>query len=186
MKLQVCVAYNQQGINLTQKKAHVFIIEPDTTLDEKEIAERIYKEVPEVLIDSYSVGFSLPLIDVKVGDVLKMVHVNPANEKFRETTTEMVEVSKIEDGYLEVSGYFFKFNFDGKCLDGRKRKNLPYVVLPTKEEIESYKKEQIRRELLEEIGDVMEEIICQDYIPEHLQINELKTILSILKNEHQE
>lgn len=54
------------------------------------------------------------------------------------------------------------------------------------EEIESYKKEQIRRELLEEIGDVMEEIICQDYIPEHLQINELKTILSILKNEHQE
>ena len=41
-------------------------------------------------------------------------------------------------------------------------------------------------ELLEEIGDVMEEIICQDYIPEHLQINELKTILSILKNEHQE
>ena len=78
MKLQVCVAYNQQGINLTQKKAHVFIIESDTTLDEKEIAERIYKEVPEVLIDSYSVGFSLPLIDVKVGDVLKMVQICPS------------------------------------------------------------------------------------------------------------
>lgn len=46
--------------------------------------------------------------------------------------------------------------------------------------------EDMREELLEEIGDVMEEIICQDYIPEHLQINELKTILSILKNEHQE
>ena len=44
MKLQVCVSYNQQGINLTQKKAHVFIIESDTTLDEKEIAERIYKD----------------------------------------------------------------------------------------------------------------------------------------------
>ena len=185
MKLQVCVAYNQQGINLTQKKAHVFIIESDTTLDEKEIAERIYKEVPEVLIDSYSVGFSLPLIDVKVGDVLKMVHVIE-NKNFSQTLTKMVKVSQIEDGHLKMYGFDFKFNFEGKCLAGRKRKNLPYVVLPTKEEIESYKKEQIRRELLEEIGDVMEEIICQDYIPEHLQINELKTILSILKNEDQE
>lgn len=185
MKLQVCVTYNQQGINLTQKKTHVFIIESDTTLDEKEIAERIYKEVPEVLIDSYSVGFSLPLIDVKVGDVLKMVHVIE-NKNFTETLTKMVEVSEIEDNYLKVDGLDFKFNFDGKCLAGRKRKNLPYVALPTKKEIESYQNEQTRMELLEEIGDVMEEIVCQDYIPEHLQINELKTILSILKNEHQE
>lgn len=99
MKLQVCVAFNQQGINLTQKKSHVFIIESDTTLDEKEIAERIYKEVPEVLIDSYSVGFSLPLIDVKVGDVLKMVHVIE-NKNFSQTLTKMVKVSQIEDGHL--------------------------------------------------------------------------------------
>ena len=140
MKLQVCVAYNQQGINLTQKKAHVFIIESDTTLDEKEIAERIYKEVPEVLIDSYSVGFSLPLIDVKVGDVLKMVHVIE-NKNFSQTLTKMVKVSQIEDGHLKMYGFDFKFNFEGKCLAGRKRKNLPYVVLPTKKEIESYKKE---------------------------------------------
>ena len=185
MKLQVCVAYNQQGINLTQKKAHVFIIESDTTLDEKEIAERIYKEVPEVLIDSYSIYYGLPLIDIKVGDVLKFVHVIE-RKNFTETLTKMVEVSEIEDNYLKVDGLDFKFNFDGKCLAGRKRKNLPYVALPTKEEIESYQNEQTRMELLEEIGDVMEEIICQDYIPEHLQINELKTILSILKNEHQE
>lgn len=185
MKLQVCVTYNQQGRNLTQKQEHVFFIETNIMLDEKEIAERVYKEVPEVLIDSYSVGFSLPLIDIKVGDVLKFVHVIE-RKNFTETLTKMVEVSEIEDNYLKVDGLDFKFNFEGKCLAGRKRKNLPYVVLPTKEEIESYKKEQIRRELLEEIGDVMEEIICQDYIPEHLQINELKTILSILKNEHQE
>ena len=98
----------------------------------------------------------------------------------------MVKVSQIEDGHLKMYGFDFKFNFEGKCLAGRKRKNLPYVALPTKEEIESYQNEQTRMELLEEIGDVMEEIVCQDYIPEHLQINELKTILSILKNEHQE
>ena len=185
MKLQVCVTYNQQGRYLTQKPEHVFIIETNIMLDEKEIAERVYKEVPEVLIDSYSIYYGLPLIDIKVGDVLKFVHVIE-RKNFTETLTKMVEVSEIEDNYLKVDGLDFKFNFDGKCLAGRKRKNLPYVVLPTKEEIESYKKEQIRRELLEEIGDVMEEIICQDYIPEHLQINELKTILSILKNEHQE
>ena len=185
MKLQVCVTYNQQGRNLTQKQEHVFFIETNIMLDEKEIAERVYKEVPEVLIDSYSIYYGLPLIDIKVGDVLKFVHVIE-RKNFTETLTKMVEVSEIEDNYLKVDGLDFKFNFDGKCLAGRKRKNLPYVVLPTKEEIESYKKEQIRRELLEEIGDVMEEIICQDYIPEHLQINELKTILSILKNEHQE
>lgn len=185
MKLQVCVTYNQQGRYLTQKPEHVFIIETNIMLDEKEIAERVYKEVPEVLIDSYSIYYGLPLIDIKVGDVLKFVHVIE-RKNFTETLTKMVEVSEIEDNYLKVDGLDFKFNFDGKCLAGRKRKNLPYVVLPTKEEIESYKKEQIRRELLEEIGDVMEEIICQDYVPEHLQINELKTILSILKNEHQE
>ena len=185
MKLQVCVTYNQQGRNLTQKQEHVFFIETNIMLDEKEIAERVYKEVPEVLIDSYSIYYGLPLIDIKVGDVLKFVHVIE-RKNFTETLTKMVEVSEIEDNYLKVDGLDFKFNFDGKCLAGRKRKNLPYVVLPTKEEIESYKKEQIRMELLEEIGDVMEEIICQDYIPEHLQINELKTILSILKNEHQE
>lgn len=185
MKLQVCVTYNQQGRNLTQKQEHVFFIETNIMLDEKEIAERVYKEVPEVLIDSYSIYYGLPLIDIKVGDVLKFVHVIE-RKNFTETLTKMVEVSEIEDNYLKVDGLDFKFNFDGKCLAGRKRKNLPYVVLPTKEEIESYKKEQIRRELLEEIGDVMEEIICQDYIPEHLQINELKTILSILKNENQE
>lgn len=185
MKLQVCVTYNQQGRNLTQKQEHVFFIETNIMLDEKEIAERVYKEVPEVLIDSYSIYYGLPLIDIKVGDVLKFVHVIE-RKNFTETLTKMVEVSEIEDNYLKVDGLDFKFNFEGKCLAGRKRKNLPYVVLPTKEEIESYKKEQIRRELLEEIGDVMEEIICQDYIPEHLQINELKTILSILKNEHQE
>ena len=185
MKLQVCVTYNQQGRNLTQKQEHVFFIETNIMLDEKEIAERVYKEVPEVLIDSYSIYYGLPLIDIKVGDVLKFVHVIE-RKNFTETLTKMVEVSEIEDNYLKVDGLDFKFNFDGKCLAGRKRKNLPYVVLPTKEEIKSYKKEQIRRELLEEIGDVMEEIICQDYIPEHLQINELKTILSILKNENQE
>ena len=185
MKLQVCVTYNQQGRNLTQKQEHVFFIETNIMLDEKEIAERVYKEVPEVLIDSYSIYYGLPLIDIKVGDVLKFVHVIE-RKNFTETLTKMVEVSEIEDNYLKVDGLDFKFNFDGKCLAGRKRKNLPYVVLPTKEEIESYKKEQIRRESSEEIGDVMEEIICQDYIPEHLQINELKTILSILKNENQE
>ena len=185
MKLQVCVTYNQQGRNLTQKQEHVFFIETNIMLDEKEIAERVYKEVPEVLIDSYSIYYGLPLIDIKVGDVLKFVHVIE-RKNFTETLTKMVEVSEIEDNYLKVDGLDFKFNFDGKCLAGRKRKNLPYVALPTKEEIESYKKEQIRRELLEEIGDVLAQIVCQSYIPEHLQINELKTILSILKNEHQE
>ena len=75
MKLQVCVTYNQQGRNLTQKQEHVFFIETNIMLDEKEIAERVYKEVPEVLIDSYSIYYGLPLIDIKVGDVLKFVHV---------------------------------------------------------------------------------------------------------------
>ena len=185
MKLQVCVTYNQQGINLTQKQEHVFFIETNIMLDEKEIAERVYKEVPEVLIDSYSIYYGLPLIDIKVGDVLKFVHVIE-RKNFTETLTKMVEVSEIEDNYLKVDGLDFKFNFDGKCLAGRKRKNLPYVALPTKEEIESYQNEQTRMELLEEIGDVLAQIVCQSYIPEHLQINELKTILSILKNEHQE
>ena len=143
------------------------------------------QEVPEVLIDSYSIYYGLPLIDIKVGDVLKFVHVIE-RKNFTETLTKMVEVSEIEDNYLKVDGLDFKFNFDGKCLAGRKRKNLPYVVLPTKEEIESYKNEQIRMKLLDEIRDALAEIICQDYVPEHLQINELKTILSILKNEHQE
>lgn len=186
MKLQVGVTYNQQGRNLTQKQEHVFFIETDNTLDEKEIDERVYKEVPEVLIDSYSVYYGLPLIDVKVGDVLKLVHVIECSKDFSQTLIKMVEVSEIEDNYLKVDGFDFKFNFDGKCLARRKRKNLPYVVLPTKEEIESYQNEQTRMELLEEIGDVLEQIVCQYHIPEHLQINELKTILSILKNEHQE
>ena len=64
MKLQVCVTYNQQGRNVTQKQEHVFFIETNIMLDEKEIAERVDKEVPKVLIDSYSIYYGLPLIDI--------------------------------------------------------------------------------------------------------------------------
>lgn len=167
------VNYNEMGQRLTDRKFTIVKIESPWEIDETNLFEDVYLQVPQILIENVTFN-EYKFANVKVGDVLCIVTDVKLNHGVINHERWMSEVTQIDDKGIALKNIKGRFDYNGVEINAKK--NPSYLEIPTKSDIESYQNELRHDELVEDLEDYLNRYTYYD-----LNNKDLESIIEIFK-----
>lgn len=188
MKCYITVYYNEKGKKLTKQDKYQFHVDYSYVLSEEMMNHIVWDEVPRDLISSYNFDTSTVYSILVPGDCI-CVKCKKTERNGSSSWTEIHEVKSV-DNKIVLDDFEYDFQLDGVAIT-RKKKDIPVLMIPSKEEIERYKEQKKKEKLWGEIydfvvapnenmNDLYNAPLCPDYITSY----DLEEVLNILKGQY--
>ena len=188
MKYYITVYYNDKGKKLTKQDKYQFHVDYSYDLSEEMMDHIVWNEVPRGLISSYNFDTSTDYSSLVPGDYVS-VKCTKTKRNGSSSWTEMHKVKSVDNDKIVLNDFEYVFNLNGVVIT-RKKKNIPVLKIPSKEEIEEYKEQMKKEKLWGEIYDFVvapndnmddpyDAPLCLDYITS----SDLEEVLNILRGQ---
>ena len=189
MKYYITVYYNDKGKKLTKQDKYQFHVDYSDDLSEEMMDHIVWNEVPRDLISSYYFDTSMDYSSLVPGDYVS-VKCTKTERNGSSSWTEIHEVKSVDNDKIVLYDFEYDFQLNGIAIT-KKKKDIPVLKIPSKEEIDEYK-EQIKKEKLwrelynfvvaqnENMDDPYDELFCPYYITS----SDLEEVLNILRGKN--
>ena len=176
MKYLIEVTLNEKGKKLVGKEIYNITTNLDYKPDPKELESIVQNEVPKELIKNIGL-IAGGLVDIKVGDYVKLTRIEKVNSSTTCTYVEIVKVKEIRESTILVENSRYPFDYNGQ-EHSRRTKNLSTIEIPTKEELNAHHYNIKRRTLINKIEDLIEDGALYN---SNLKNEQLELILEIIE-----
>ena len=189
MKYYITVYYNEKGKKLTKQDRYLFHIDYSYALSKEMMDYLVWNEVPHDLISSYSFDTSAVYSSLVPGDYV-YVKCTKTERNGSSSWTEMHEVKSVDNDKIVLDDFEYDFYLNGVAIT-RKKKDIPVLKIPSKEEVDEYKEQMKKEKLWGELYDFVvepndnkddsyDDPSCPDYITS----SDLEEVLNILRRHY--
>lgn len=191
MKYYITVYYNEKGKKLTKQDRYQFHIDCSYDLSKEMMNHLVWNEVPYDLISSYSFDTSMIYSSLVPGDCI-CVKCTKTERNGSSSWTEMHVVKSLDNDKIVLDDFEHDFQLNGVAIT-RKKKDIPVLKIPSKEEIDEYKERMKKEKLWGEIYDFVvapnkntDEPYIDPLCPDYITSSDLEEVLNILRGQYKD
>lgn len=188
MKYYITVYYNEKGKKLTKQDKYQFHIDYSYDLTKEMMDCFVWNEVPNDLISSYSFDTSEVYSSLVPGDYV-YVKCTKTERNGSSSWTEMHKVESVDNDKIVLDDFEYDFQLNGVAIT-RKKRDIPVLKIPSKEEVEGYKERMKKEKLWGEIydfvvapNDNMDDPYDAPLCPDYITSSDLEEVLNILRGQ---
>ena len=188
MKYYITVYYNEKGKKLTKQDKYQFHIDYSYDLSKEMMDYLVWNEVPHDLISSYSFDTSSIYSSLVPGDYV-CVKCTKTERNGSSSWTEMHIVKSIDNDKIVLDDFEYDFYLNGVAIT-RKKKDIPVLKIPSKEEVDEYKEQMKKEKLWGELYDFvvepnnnMDDPYSAPLCPNYITSSDLEEVLNILRGQ---
>lgn len=189
MKYYITVYYNEKGKKLTKQDSYQFHMDCSYDLSKEMMDYLVWNEVPHDLISSYSFDTSSIYSTLVPGDYI-CVKCTKTERNGSSLWTEMHVVKSVDNDKIVLDDFEYDFYLNGVAIT-RKKKDIPVLKIPSKEEIDEYKERMKKEKLWGEIYDFvvapnenMDDPYDAPLCPDYITSSDLEEVLNILRGQY--
>lgn len=189
MKYYITVYYNEKGKKLTKQDSYQFHIDCSYDLSKEMMDYLVWNEVPHDLISSYSFDTSSIYSTLVPGDYI-CVKCTKTERNGSSSWTEMHVVKSVDNDKIILDDFEYDFYLNGVAIT-RKKKDIPVLKIPSKEEIDEYKEQMKKKKLWGELydfvvepNDNMDDPYGAPLCPNYITSFDLEEVLNILRRHY--
>lgn len=189
MKYYITVYYNEKGKKLTKQDKYQFHIDYSYDLTKEMMDCFVWNEVPNDLISSYSFDTSKVYSSLVPGDYV-YVKCTKTERNGSSSWTEMHKVESVDNDKIVLDDFEYDFQLNGVAIT-RKKRDIPVLKIPSKEEVEGYKERMKKEKLWGEIydfvvapNDNMDDPYDAPLCPDYITSSDLEEVLNILRGHY--
>ena len=188
MKYYITVYYNEKGKKLTKQDKYQFHIDYSYDLTKEMMDCFVWNEVPNDLISSYSFDTSKVYSSLVPGDYV-YVKCTKTERNGSSSWTEMHKVESVDNDKIVLDDFEYDFQLNGVAIT-RKKRDIPVLKIPSKEEVDEYKERMKKEKLWGEIydfvvapNDNMDDPYDAPLCLDHITSSDLEEVLNILRGQ---
>lgn len=189
MKYYFTVYYNGKGKKLTKQDKYQFQVDYSYDLSKEMMDDIVWNEVPHDLISSYICDTSTVYSSLIPGDYVS-VKCTKTERNGSSSWTEIHKVKSVDNDKIVLDDFKYDFQLNGVAIT-RKKKDIPVLKIPSKEEIDEYKEQMNKEKLWEEIydfvvapNDNMDDPYVAPLCPDYITSSDLEEVLKILRGQY--
>lgn len=189
MKYYITVHYNEKGKKLTKQDEYQFHMDCSYDLTKEMMDCLVWDEVPHDLISSYSFDSSVVYSSLVPGDCV-YVKCTKTERSGTSSWKEMHEVKSVDNDKIVLDDFEYDFYFNGVAIT-RKKKDIPVLKIPSKEEVDEYKEQMKKEKLWGELydfvvepNDTMDDQNKAPLCPDYITSSDLEEVLNILRGKY--
>ena len=189
MKYHITVYYNDKGKKLTKQDKYQSYVDCSYDLSEEMMDHIVWNEVPRDLISSYYFDTPTVYSSLVPGDYVS-VKCTKTKRNGSSSWTEMHNVKSVDNDKIVLNDFEYVFDLNGVAIT-RKKKDIPVLKIPSKEEIDEYKEQMNKEKLWGEIydfvvapNDNMDDPYDAPLCPDYITSSDLEEVLNILRGKN--
>ena len=190
MKYYITVYYNEKGKKLTKQDRYLFHIDCSYALSKEMMDYLVWNEVPHDLISSYSFDTSAVYSSLVPGDYVYVKFTKTERNGSSSSWTKMHEVKSVDNDKIVLDDFEYDFYLNGVAIT-RKKKDIPVLKIPSKEEVDEYKEQMKKEKLWGELydfvvepNDNMDDPYDAPLCPDYITSSDLEEVLNILRGQY--
>lgn len=191
MKFYITVYYNEKGKKLTKQSKYQFPVDSSHNPSKEMWNHIVWNEVPRDLISSYIIDTSTVYSSLVPGDYV-CVKCTKTERNGSSEWTEIHEVKSVDNDKIVLDDFEYDFQLNGVAIT-RRKKDIPVLKIPSKEDINAHKEQLKKEKLWSEIYDFvvapnenMDDPYNAPLCPNYITSADLEEVLKILHGNYKD